>query len=89
VVLEEARGGAKSRPVRVYMPRKRTLAIASTETGIHKPLTAANWTVMWRSLIQTEGFLTGTPTICRVLYVSASTQISPRSRPFSLRFGMM
>jgi hypothetical protein len=34
------------------MPRNRTVAMASTEKGIHMPFTAANCTVMWWSLIQ-------------------------------------
>ena len=82
-------GGVKLRLVRVKVPKNRTVAMASTETNIHMPFTSANWTVMLMFLIQKEGLLSGTPTICRMWYVLASTQMSPRSRPFSLRFGMI
>jgi len=70
------------------MPRNRTAAMASTETAIHIPFTAANCTVMWRFLIQKEGVLSGIPMICLMRYVLASTQMSPSNSPFSLRLGL-
>ena len=38
-------------------------------------------------LIQKEGFLAGTPSIRRIRKVLASTQICPRKRYLSFRFG--
>ena len=40
-------------------------------------------------MIHKEGLFAGTPSILRIRNVLASTQICPRTRPLSLRFGMM
>src|SRR5438874_2864472 len=80
-------GAVTLTPVSVYCPTRRTLAIASKETGIHAPFNSANCIVIWMFLIQMEGFLAGTPSIRRIRNVVASTQICPSNRVLALRLG--
>ncbi len=75
------------RPVSVYCPNKRTVAIASKVTGTHIPPTCANCKVIWMFLSQKDGLLAGTPSIRRIRKVLASTQICPRKRFLSFLFG--